>query len=453
MQRFIRLLFCLLPLLLSSEELEVALKTKSLLPNTYLSRINTDNAETDWRYFEELRTILEFDLNKGGATTVTPLTEPLEETLKFPNIVQKFKAAPYKQENIPFVVGLQIIHSKLHVTAFQVEKERFKEYPPIPLTGKVEEDRKQIHRLADFLYRDLYQKQGIASLKILYSKREKNFSPKEDLQYLSEIYLCDSDGGNNQRLTHQNGYCMSPGIFVASQNDFSFYYVFFHEGQTKIYRSSMSTPHTEPLIHLRGNQALPSFSKRGHLMAFIGDAAGRPDLFLQAFDAKGNLKGRARQIFSAPRATQASPTFSPDGKKIAFVSDKDGAPRIYLMDVPEAKSTRLKRPHLLTQKNRENSCPAWSPDGKKIAYSAKIEGIRQIWLYDLLTQEETQLTTGPYAKENPSWAPDNLHLIYNTESDEYAELYLLHIEQQKPQLISKGPGLKRFACFIDPTPK
>lgn len=431
---------------LFGQELEVALPTRFPTTSVYLSRLHTDPSEWDWLYFEELRAVLEFDLNAGGFATVAPIRDELEESLQWPEIRSSFKIDKWKKEGIHFVFAIQETKKRLSLTAFNIKQESSKKYPDLFLTGHIETDRKVVHRLSDLIHKDLFGTEGIASLRILYSQRSKNL--QEGLGYLSEICICDSDGGNQTQLTHQKGYCMSPGFLPKTTEDPAFYYVFNNEGQSKIYRASLSRPQGELFINLRGNQALAAVNKRGDQMAFITDVAGRPDLFIQNFDAKGRALGKARQLYSSPQATQASPTFNPNGKQLAFVSDKDGPPRIYLLDLPtNSKETQRPRPHLLTTKNKENTSPAWSPDGKKLAYSAKTEGVRQIWIYDFEKQEEIQLTTGPEMKENPAWAPNNLHLVYNTESEESCELYLLSLNNLEPILISKGSGQKRFPCW------
>jgi len=449
MNHFFTLLACFFSFFiftLSGQELQVSLRTQNTNTPIYLSRLHTDPSEWDWIYFDELRNILEFDFNAGGFATVAPIRNELEDTLYWPEVRRLFRIDPWRKEGFSYVFAIQVEKKRLSLTAFNIKQESSKKYPDVFLTGQIEVDRKAIHRLSDAVHKDLFGVEGVSSLRILYSQRTKN--PSEGLPYLSEICICDSDGENQVQLTHQNGYCMSPGFLPRSSEDPNFYYVFNNEGQSKIYRASISRPQGEVLISLRGNQALPAISKKGDLMAFITDVAGRPDLFIQSFDSKGRHIGKARQLYSSPRSSQASPTFSPDGKRIAFVSDKDGPPRIYLLDLPQnTKTTQRPRPQLLTTKNRENTCPAWSPDGKKLAYSAKTEGVRQIWIYDFEKQEEIQITTGPEMKENPSWAPNNLHLVYNTESEESCELYLLSIKNPDPILISKGPGQKRFPCW------
>ena len=429
-----------------SENLEIALETRSNVKPLYISRIHTDPSEWDWRYFDELRGILEYDLNQCGSASVAPIVQELEDTFDWADLKMSFKLEKWSKERFPFVLGIEVNKKQLSLTAFDIEQGTSKKYPPISLSGRIETDRRTVHRLADALQKDLFGIEGISSLRIVFAQREKNKS-SEGLSWLSEIWISDSDGANPRQLTAEKGYCLSPIFLPKAGDDPEFLYVFNNEGQSKIFHACLSRPQGHPTVSLRGNQALPAITKKGNQLAFITDVAGRPDLFVQSLDSKRQMIGKARQLYSAPRATQASPTFSPDGKKIAFVSDKDGPPRIYWLDVPDPKETKRAKPILLTTKNRENTSPAWSPDGKKLAYAAKSDGVRQIWIYDFETMEETQLTTGPETKENPAWAPDSLHLLYNTESDTSSELHVINLLQPVSIQISKGPGQKRFGCW------
>lgn len=426
----------LLPFLLFSQEFEVRLATRSTLKPLYLS--NVDDAEHDWRFGEDLRSILEFDLNAGGLCTVMDRRNDLEDTIHFPEVRNSFDISQWKKERISFCIALHVNRNLLELTAFNIENGTSKKYPPTPL------DRHSIHKLADAIHKDLFGKEGIASQRLIYTQRTRNQTTK-GLEWLSEIWVCDSDGANAKQITNEKSYCLSPYFLPRAKDEFL--YVSEKTGQSKIYRASLSKPRGELMVEMRGNQALPNISRKGNQMAFITDLAGRPDLFVQNLDIHGNMAGKARQLYSAPRATQATPTYSPDGNRLAFVSDKDGPPRIYILEIPNSKETKRVRPQLLTKKNRENTSPSWSPDGSKLAYSAKTDGVRQIWIYDFVTNEETQLTTTPINKENPSWAPDSFHLVYNTEADDNCELYIIHLNQADPIPLIKAPGQKRFASW------
>ncbi|MBF8263588.1 MAG: tolB [Parachlamydiales bacterium] len=418
------------------QELEVRLGTKTHLKPIYLTTLH---ASTD-TIAEDLRSVLAYDLAHNGYSSIVPVLDRAEQKISWPDPLSRVDSSFWKKEQIPIVIAIEATREKFAATLIHIEKGTTKRYREIPI-----KDRTAIHQLADAIQKDLFGVQGIASLRILFSQRLKNADSRGQ-EWFSDIWMSDWDGANAKRLTMAKGYCMSPGFFPTPKSS-TYYFVSTNRGQSKIYRSSLTDSKVEEWINLRGNQMLPAMAKDGSMIAFITDAAGRPDLFLQPLDSHGKEIGRPRQLFSAPNATQASPTFSPDGRQIAFVSDKEGSPRIYLLDIRDPRESRRPDPKLLTRKNRENTSPAWSPDGKKLAYSARADGVRQIWIYDFASHEEWQLTSGPENKENPAWAPDSLHLIYNTETRDVSELYVINLHQQEPIQINLGFGQKRFASW------
>ena len=430
----------------AQQELEVRLETKVPLKPIYLSQLHGLSDQTNSALFEELRSILAFDLANNGYSSIILPREDAEQKISWADTRTRIDIAFWKKEHIPFVIAIEARPSGFAATLSNIEKSVSKRYPEIALTGQSLVDRHAIHRLADTIQKDLFGTQGIASLRIIFSQRLKSNDPIEH-RWVSEIWTSDWDGANAKRHSFGNGYCMSPSFLPQSITNQGYFFASTDRGQSKIYRGSLLDNTTDEWIHLRGNQLLPALSKDGSKIAFISDAAGRPDLFIQYLDVHGKESGKPCQLFSAPSATQASPTFSPDGRRIAFVSDKSGSPRIYLMEIQDATHHKQRELTLLTRKNRENTSPSWSPDGKKLAYSARTDGVRQIWIYDFTTQEEWQLSSSAENKENPSWAPDSLHLIYNTETHDVSELYLINLHQQEPIRINLGFGQKRFASW------
>lgn len=442
MWKIFRIFLFSLSLLHAGQELEVRLATKVPLKPIYVSELHTTPDQVDWRYPEELRNALVFDLSHNGYSSVVPPQIEREDALQWPDPRNHFDLSFWKRQQIPFVLAIEATQKTISVLLFSVDRETSKRYPEITLTGQPELDRRRIHRLSDTIQKDLFGIEGIASHRILFSQRVKN-TAADGPDWLSDIWISDWDGANAKRLTLANGYCLSPGF--CGKGDY--YYVSSEKGQSKIWRASLNNSKREIWIKLRGNQMLPCLAKSGFQLAFISDIAGRADLFVINLDKHGNESGRPRQLFSAPSATQASPTYSPDGRKVVFVSDKDGTPRLFSLEIQGPRETKRTHPKLLSRKNRENTSPSWSPDGTKLAYSARTEGVRQIWIYDFATDQEWQLTSGPENKENPSWAPDSLHLIYNTETNDVSELFVINLEQQESIQITSGFGQKRFASW------
>ena len=449
MQKVYSLFFLFLTVFLfSEEEVHISLNTRSSLQPIYLTKLYVGDDQIDWRYPEEMRAILAFDLSNNGFSSLMTLSDECEEKILWPQPRNHFNLPFWRSEKIPFVISVQTSDNTFIVTAFNIYQGTSKTYPEIPLTNDPQIDRPAIHQLADTLTKDLFHEKGVASEKILFSQRVKN-TRSNDAEWFSEIWIADWDGANAKRLTMGQGYCITPYNMPNSiaYGEGEFYFVSTERSQSKIYRSSFPGSKPEPMIRLRGSQLLPSISHDGKTLAFISDAAGRPDLFIQKLGDKGKPIGKPRQLFSAPFATQASPTFNPKGDKLAFVSDKDGTARIYLLDILDAQDTTKARPQLISKKNRGNTSPSWSPDGSKLAYSSLVDGKRQIWIYDFVTQKEWPLTSGEKNKENPSWASNSLHLIYNTETHEESELYLINIHQKEPVCISSGFGQKRFPSW------
>lgn len=426
-----RFCFLLFFLPVFAKTLLVPLKTASDTKAVYFGELHSE--KTLQKQAIDAKKHLEKNLASSGFLQVLSGIPSLEKALPESG-KNKANLSPFQRENIPFCLTFYVKSNLLQVRAFDIENQRSKTYPSVPL------ERQALNFLSDALLKDLCGREGIFSKKILFTKREKA-KGKGDLKFLSEIWIAESDGSNAKKLTSENSYCLCPTFFPKLKG--VFLYASEKNGQSKIYRKSFldNTP-AKALLPLRGNQVLLALSRDGRKIAFISDAAGRPDLFLQYLDPFGNPIGKPLQLFSAPRATQASPSFSPDGEKIAFVSDKSGTPRIYLLDVK-----RPEDPELITKVHRENTSPCWSPDGTKIAYSAKVEGVRQIWVYDLLEKEELALTTGGENKENPYWGADSFHLLYNTESSETCEIFSIDLEKKTPRKILLGAGQKRFASW------
>jgi TolB protein len=389
---------------------------------------------------------LQYDLNYNGSTTLLPRSQDKEQLLKELDPAIAFNPKMWKSSGAPYAVKWNIEQKMLSASVYSVQSGSVKQFTDIALTGDPLQDRRQVHKLADAIHKALFHADGIASSRILFSYQIKN-THSGDKEWLSEIWECDWDGANARQLTHENSYCVTP-VYLPPSHKYAndrFLYVSYKHGLPKIYIASLGEGVGRRLIDLGGNQFLPAISPQRDKVAFVCDAAGRTDLFLQPFHPETGEVGKPCQLYSYPRATQASPTFSPDGSKIAFVSDKDGGMRIYII------STALtdKRPQalLISKQNRENSCPSWSPDGTKLAYSAKTDGIRQIWIYDFAAKEEKQLTSGPGNKENPCWAFNSKHIVFNSTDANSSELYLVNLNQPEVVKITRGPGKKHYPTW------
>lgn len=429
-----------------SEEIRVYLTTQSPLSPVYISHLQAENTPLSKTYVQELESVLEYDLKHGGKAKLTAQTPATETAIWASDLRSAFNPRLWKEKGIAFVIRPEISGKTLNVHVLDVQKGSLKQIEGISLSGDMSQDRRHLHKLADALQKTLFDTEGVAHSRILYSVQVKNTQQKEgDGAWLAEIWECDWDGANARPVTQDKSYNVSPVFSSTQKAADTFLYVSYQLSQPKVYLGTLSKPTRKRFLTLKGNQLLPAISPQRDKVAFISDAAGRPDLFLQMLSPDGKELDKPHQLFSFPRSTQASPTFSPDGKQIAFVSDKDGRPRIYV--ISSTPQRRRGKTTLLTKKNPESSCPNWSPDGTKLAFSAKTNGTRQIWIYDFETQEEKQLTFGPGNKENPFWAPDSLHLVFNSTDQDSSELFVVNLNQPAAVQITRGPGKKHYPSW------
>ena len=434
-------------LLFSEEEsIVVELETESQLLPVYLPQFWAEQAKLSPDYLAELEKTLRFDLSYNGMTHVKKQAAKLEKRARETGFSGADDLEKWKSDEFFYLIKVEVKGRKVSARLVSLANSSVKGVQQLSLTGDASHDRRQMHRLADLIHQTLFDRDGIAMTKLLYTVREKGREGK----WFSEVWESDWDGKNSRRVTQDGYYCVSPTYMPPQPgyNSGSFFYVSYKLGQPKIFIKSLRGEKAHRLTGLRGNQLMPAVSANRRQVAFVSDVTGNPDLFLQPFSPDSGPLGKPYQLFASRRGTQASPEFSPDGKQIVFVSNKDGSPRIYVMEVPPPGSSRKQlAPTLLTRRNRENTAPTWSADGSKLAYSSKIDGTRQIWVYDFATGKERQLTKGAGHKENPTWAPNGLHLIFNSANKESSELFLVNLNQPEAVQISEGPGEKRFPSW------
>lgn len=426
------------------QEIKIYLPTTNPLTPLYVADWQSSSSSLDNTHAAKLLDILKYDLRHSGFSSILAHDSVIENLLTNSDKQVAFSPAVWKEKGAAYIILGKIADRHLTISIFSVMSRTLKHLPAAILTGNLLNDRQQIHKTSDIINKILYNTEGIANSKLLYCLQKPGLSGK---QWVSEIWECDWDGANLKQITHENSYCVTP-VFLPSEGPQAsdrFVYVSYKMGQPKIYISSLQEGKGKRLVDLRGNQLLPAISKQRDKIAYICDASGRTDLFIQHLNPHTGRADTPQQLFSFPRSTQASPTFSPNGDKIAFVSDKDGSARIYI--IPAKPGPRRHTPLLISKKNHENSCPSWSPDGTKIAYSAKTKGVRQIWIYDFASGEERQLTDGPNHKENPTWAPDSLHLVFNSTSGESSDLFVVNLNQPEAIKITSGPGKKTYPAW------
>lgn len=344
------LFFLLFPLSLFAESsILVHLETDEMRIPVYISHFSKDSSISP-DLIQELEQTLQFDLNHNGVTKVIRNSPDLDVLCKPSILGQTDTLSTWKALDIVFVLTATIQNKELAIQIFDFGTQVIHSLSPLSLEGDPLSDRRKMHHLSNSLLKLLFGKEGIATTKILFTLKQKDQLGHE----IAELWEMDYDGRGARPVTREKTLIVTPSYLPSKEGEArQAFYVSYKNGIPKIKLIDLDQRSPGKTIsQLRGNQLMPTLSPQCNQIAFISDAAGNPDLFIQPFAHTG-AKGKPRQIYAVPFAAQASPSFSPDGKQIAFVSNKDGRPRIYTLTIPPSKNSRASNPSYF---NHQTKC-------------------------------------------------------------------------------------------------
>lgn len=430
---------------LFGEEIEIKLPTQNKDITIYISTCRADKPE--------LASLTNFVIPEDFTVDGRGILISKNEKLLSHELVKGeafYSSDIWKKNRIDYVLVPVLDKSLLSFHIFSVRKGTIKTLSKVELSPEVDKNVATLHKVSDFLMKELFGSPGISSKRILYSyKPYKSGDLEAHGNWSAEIYETDSLGLTKKRITFENSYSITPSFIAGSDNNdsYEFVYVTYKIGQPQICHGKKGGPCKTSFIKLRGNQLLPQVSYDGKYISFISDASGKSDVFLQKVDSNYHPNGRPMQVYSGRNGTSASPALSPDNSLLAFVNDKSGRAKIYLCNIKDTIA-KQKPPtiEMISAPCTECTAPAFSPDGKSITFSGKVNGRRQIWIYDITGKKAYQLTSGVEDKENPSFGSDGRHIVYNTTSPT-TDLFLLSIDQKTTRRLTKGSGEKHYPAF------
>ncbi len=221
-----------------------------------------------------------------------------------------------------------------------------------------------------------------------------------------EIYVMDSDGGNQQRLTRNTRWDGVPSWSPDGAHIAFYSYVSRYRWAIQVMDADGGNPR-----QLTDNNACdgePSWSPDGTRIAFTSDSkcnARSREVYVLYVD------GRDQQPLTQNDADDFGAAWSPDSARIAFVSDRDGNEEIYLMNADGSDQQRL------TYDDASDYAPDWSPDGTQIAFISNRDGDYEVYLMDIDGANLRQLTHHDAEDWFPVWSPDGTRIAFCSRRD------------------------------------
>lgn len=284
--------------------------------------------------------------------------------------------------------------------------------------GATSDLRSHVHEFANEVIEYFTGTKGVFGTRIAFVKK---VGPGK-----KDVYVMDSDGENQRRITANGSINMLPSFapggilytsFISQNPDL----YFFDFGKNSSFKLS-----DRPGLNSGG-----VMSPKGGKIALTLSKDGNSEIYLIGTD--GKLISR---LTNSP-GIDTSPSWSPDGSKIAFVSDRGGSPQIYVMN---ADGSGVKR---LTTRGKYNQTPEWSPDGTKIAFTGRDSSFRyDIFLADVKTGALTRVTQNQGNNEDPTFSPDGRLLAFSSTRDGSSQIYISNLDgSQQRRITSSGTNL------------
>lgn len=265
-----------------------------------------------------------------------------------------------------------------------------------------------------------------------------------------EIYLMDSDGSNQRRVTSTSSNESHPVITTGGDR------IIFSSDEApfrQIYSVNLDGSDRRPLTTDSANHDSPSISPDGKSIVFQSDKNGPTELWIM--DADGTNQ---TQLTSG--GTDALPAFAPAslGKVVVYVGNESGTNQIYNVSYSTGPSGGApyvpSAPVRFTPSDTSNQWnPTYSPDGNRIAFNSDIDGPVQVYTAAAGGGDQQRITTDTAVDWKPAYSPDGKKIYFPTTRDAGdVELYAMKTDgsSQTRLTTAAGPDLDPSASSAHP---
>jgi Tol biopolymer transport system component len=211
-----------------------------------------------------------------------------------------------------------------------------------------------------------------------------------------EIYTMNANGTAQVNISNNaatdTGPSWSPdGTKIAFQSNRD-------GGASEIYvMNSDGSNQTRLTFSSVGGAERPAWSPDGTKIAFVGLVTNSTTgIFVM------NVDGTGRTLLTNNASSTSAPAWSPDGTKIAFERGNE----IYVMNADGSGQTQL------TNNTVSDQGPSFSPDGTKILFSRMVGDGQQVFVMNADGTGQSQLTSSG-VNYMPTFSPDGKKIAFN----------------------------------------
>lgn len=154
-------------------------------------------------------------------------------------------------------------------------------------------------------------------------------------QLKGEVYIMESDGRFQMRLTHNEANDGGASVMPGSNEDKgTVFYDSDQNGKFEIYKTDFKgEKQVQVTFNPQSNDVSPIVSPNGDRVLFFSDRDGNYEVYIM------NSDGSAQMRLTSNPADDLNPTFSPDGNKVLFHSNRGGKYAIYVLDLSQQNET------------------------------------------------------------------------------------------------------------------
>jgi TolB protein len=299
-------------------------------------------------------------------------------------------------------------------------------------SGTLKNPRLYAHTASDEIHMQQRNLKGVARTRLAFASDrdgERMKGPITD-RGISNIYMSDYDGANQQRVTITRSLDITP---AWSPDAKSIAYTSYRTGFQDIIVSYIyEGRYSNPTAGTSEKQNfLPAWSPDGNRLAFTSNRDGNSEIYVINRDGSG-----LRRLTNHP-SIDVTPTWSPTGKQIAFTSDRTGTPQIWIMNDDGSE------PHKITNESRCDR-PTWSiSPNNEIAYASQTGAGYDIRLYDVAKGTSSTLTDGIGSNESPAFSPNGRHIAFTSTRAGKAQIFLIDRDGNNLRQITRT-GMNRY---------